>query len=141
VKRLLLSLTLVSTALYGGAVRSNAGFRTSSVPRNDDGSSAIQPLGFTVNFFGKQRSEVYVNNNGNVTFDSALATFTPFGLERTRREIIAPYFADVDTRPLQSALVTYGQDTVNGRLAFGVNYVNVGYYNVHADKLNSFQVS
>lgn len=139
-KRALAAALLMSSALWGGAVRTNAAFNRNSIPRNDDGSGPLTPLGFTVNFFGKTRTSVYVNNNGNVTFDNALATFTPFGLENTHREIIAPFFADVDTRPLGSKLVTYGTDTVNGRPAFGVNYVDVGYYNVHADKLNSFQL-
>ena len=35
--------------------------------------------------------------------------------------------------------MTYGQDTIDGKRAFGVNYINVGYFNAHADKLNSFQ--
>jgi hypothetical protein len=122
------------------AIRDNAGFRANSVPRNDDGSSALEPLGFTINFFGKLRTHGYVNNNGNVTFDSSLSTFTPFGLESTQREIVAAFFADVDTRPQGSKLVTYGQDMVDGRRAFGVNYIDVGYYNVRADKLNSFQI-
>ena len=131
---------LSSPIAYGQAIRHLPGFLTGSVPRNDDGSSPVQPLGFTINFFGKNRSQIYVNNNGNVTFDASLSTFTPFGLTRTRREIIAPYFADVDTRAARSRLVTYGVDTVNGRAAFGVNYVDVGYYKTHDDKLNSFQL-
>ena len=121
-------------------LRTNPGFNSKSIPRNDDGSSGLESLGFTINFFGKQRAAAYVNNNGNLTFDSELATFTPFGLARTAREIIAPFFGDVDTRPEASRLVTYGQDRVNGHRAFGANYINVGYYNVHVDKLNSFQV-
>ena len=125
---------------YGQAIRQNVGFTSQSIPRNDDGSGPFTPLGFTINFFGKTRSSAFVNNNGNITFDSALPTYTPFGLQQTQREIIAPFFADVDTRPAGSKLVTYGQDTVNGHKAFGANYVSVGYFNVHDDKLNSFQV-
>ncbi len=139
-RRILAATLLLSGFAYGQTVRNLPGFVKNSIPRNDDGSSSLQSLGFTINFFGKIRNQVYVNNNGNVTFDNSLSTFTPFGLEKTRREIIAAYFADVDTRPLGSKLVTYGLDTVNGRTAFGVNYVDVGYYNTHADKLNSFQL-
>jgi hypothetical protein len=116
------------------------GFGANLVPRNDDGSTALQPLGFTINFFGKQRTHAFVNNNGNITFDSALSTYTPFGLERTQREIIAAFFADVDTRNILSKVVTYGQDMIDGRRAFGVNFIDVGYYSSHADKLNSFQL-
>jgi len=83
---------------------------------------------------------VYVNNNGNLTFNGSLSTYTPFGLTATNKEIIAPYFADVDTRGPSSGVVTYGTSTVDGHKAFGVNYPNVGYYRDHTDKLNNFQV-
>lgn len=121
-------------------VRTNPGFRNNSVARNDDGSSGLTSLGFPINLFGKYRAAAFVNNNGNITFDSPLSTFTPFGLRRTEREIIAPFFSDVDTRPLGSKLVTYGNDIVGGRRAFGVNWVDVGYYAQHTDKTNSFQL-
>lgn len=141
-KRFIAAICLLTAvgAAQVQTIRRNNGFNANSVPRNDDGSTGLIPLGFTANFFGKQRSACYVNNNGNVTFDAALATFTPFGLVGTQREIIAPFFGDVDTRPLGSKLVTYGQDAIDGKSAFGVNYVDVGYYNEHAEKLNRFQV-
>lgn len=122
------------------SIRTNPGFSTNVLDRNDDGSTDLVPLGFAINFFGKVRNAAYVNNNGNLTFDDSLATYTPFGLQKTSREIIAPFFADVDTRGPKSALVTYGQDTVNGRKAFAANYINVGYFASHDDKLNRFQV-
>jgi uncharacterized protein (TIGR03437 family) len=123
------------------AVRTNAGFATSSIPRNDDGStnSSID-LGFPVNFFGANFTNAWVNNNGNITFGGPLSTFTPEGLAASPLRIIAPFWADVDTRASGSALVTYGRDTVDGHPAFGVNWVNVGYFSTHDDKLNSFQL-
>lgn len=127
-------------AILPAQIRSNAGFRQKSIPANDDGSAPVEALGWTANFFGRLRSSVYVNNNGNVTFDAPLPTFTPFGLTSTGREIIAVFFSDVDTRPQGSSLVTYGHDTIDNRRAFGVNYINVGYYDRHIDKLNSFQL-
>ena len=42
----------------------------------------------------------------------------------TGRQIIAPFFGDVDTRSGGSP-VTFGQDTVNGRPAFAANWVDV----------------
>ena len=96
---------LFSEDLGAQAVRRLAGFQKESIPANDDGSSALVQLPFTINFFGRLRTSGYVNNNGNITFDAALSTFTPFGLENTRREIIAAFFADVDTRNEKSALV------------------------------------
>lgn len=140
-RRLVAAVLLCGAVLASAqAIRPNPGFKANIVPRNDDGSSAPQPLGFTINFFGKTRSSVWVNNNGNLTFDSALATYTPFGLQSTHREIIAPFFADVDTRGPRSQVVTFGQDTANGHRAFGANYIDVGYYDSHDDLLNSFQV-
>ena len=133
-------LALAPASVSAQTIRTNPEFSQNSIPANDDGSSALLPLGFSVNFFGKNRNSVYVNNNGNVTFDAALQTYTPFGLEGTRREIIAAFFADVDTRPVGSKLVTYGRSVINDRPAFGVNYLNVGYYNEHLDKYNSFQL-
>ena len=46
--------------------------------------------------------------------------------------IIAPFFADVDTRGSGSDIVTYsyGNTTYNGRPAFCVDWVNVGYFKV-----------
>lgn len=140
---------LLAIALFAGlfapgadaqAIRRRPGFQRNSIPANDDGSSPLVQLPFTINFFGRTRNSAYVNNNGNITFDRALSTFTPFGLESTRREIIAAFFADVDTRNPQSSLVYYGQDTVDGRAAFGVNYFTVGYFASHADRLNTFQI-
>ncbi|MBF8305264.1 MAG: hypothetical protein HW398_452 [Acidobacteria bacterium] len=140
---LLLTLLSVTQAQPAGAqaVRGNPGFTTTSIPRNDDGSfpSAV-PIGFTVDFFGERFATTFVNNNGNITFGGPLSTFTPEGLLASPLRIIAPFWADVDTRAAGSALVTFGQDTVDGRRAFGVNYVNVGYFGTHDDKLNSFQL-
>ncbi|MBS1872640.1 MAG: putative Ig domain-containing protein [Acidobacteria bacterium] len=139
-KKLLILFIGASLAVWGQSIRTNSGFYQNFVPRNDDGSSAATPLGFSINFFGKVRDSAFVNNNGNITFDNALATYTPFGLQKTSREIIAPFFADVDTRGPASTVLTYGQDTVNGHKAFAANYVDVGYYQQHDDKRNRFQV-
>jgi len=118
-----------------------AGFDDSNLPANDDESTGLVDIGFTLNLFGIETSGLYVNNNGNVTFDANMMTYTPFGLTgNIGRAIIAPFFADVDTRATDSNLVTYGTGTVNGRPAFGINWLNVGYFNTHADKLNSFQL-
>lgn len=138
--RVLFLLALVAFLLPGQAIRRNTGFTRNQIERNDDGSSTLQNLGFNVNFFGRQRSAVYVNNNGNFTFDQALETYTPEGLSGLRREIIAGFWADVDTRNPQSALVTFGRDVIDGRNAFGANFINVGYFANRADKLNSFQI-
>src|SRR5258708_27040228 len=110
------------------------------LPANDDGSTAPVSLGFTIDFFGKSYSSAYVNNNGNITFDAALQDYTPFPLVGQSRAIVAPFFADVDTRAAGSSPMTYsyGAATYLGRPAFCVDLVNVGYYDTHSAKLNSF---
>ncbi|MCC6365251.1 MAG: hypothetical protein IT165_17185 [Bryobacterales bacterium] len=133
-------LTAGLPQLAPAQIRTNPGFYERSIPRNDDGSAPLESLGWTLNFFGRLRTAVFVNNNGNLTFDAPLPTYTPFGLNGVNREIIAPFFADVDTRGAGSNLVTYGRDSVNGHKAFAANYVNVGYFANHDDKLNRFQV-
>ena len=88
----------------GGAIRT--GFDSFALPPNDDGSSGPTAIGFPINFFGQTFSSLFVNDNGNVTFDQPLSEFTPFSLQTTQREIMAPFFADVDTRV--GNRVTYG---------------------------------
>lgn len=125
-----------------GALVSSADCTENALARNDDGSSSSVDLPFAIDFYGARYGSLWVNNNGNVTFDSALGTFTPFGLQAAQRAIIAPFFADVDTRASGSELVRYGwgETTFQGRRAFCANWVNVGYYSGRTDKLNSFQL-
>jgi hypothetical protein len=54
--------------------------------------------------------------------------------------IIASYWADVDTRTVGSDVVTYGSGMVGTNNAFGVDWVNVGYFSGHTDRLLSCQL-
>jgi len=133
------ALILVTTEVRADPVR--AGFDSLTLGPIDDFNSDLATIGFTVDFFGTSYSSLFVNNNGNVTFDSALLTFTPFPLLTTNRVIIAPFFADVDTQAAGDT-VKYGTGTVDGRAAFGVNWLNVDYFNsnlTHTNR-NSFQL-
>ncbi|MCP5271329.1 MAG: PEP-CTERM sorting domain-containing protein [Burkholderiaceae bacterium] len=125
---------------HAGAIRLASEFTDFTLAANDDGSTGLVNLGFTANFYGLNRTQLYVNNNGNVTFDSPLSTFTPFNLSNTNRQIIAPFFADVDTRGNGSSLVQYGTGMVDGHNAFGVNWINVGFFANRTVPLNSFQL-
>ena len=64
-------------ALGPNAIR--AGFNSTAFPGNDDDSVTVA-LPFSVNFFGTTYNQLFLNNNGNVTFDAALSDFTPFDL-------------------------------------------------------------
>jgi len=116
------------------------GFDQQALDRNDDGSTGIVPIGFSMNFYGDSNTTLYVNNNGIVTFTGPQSAYSPQTLSGLKTEVIAAFWADVDTRDSNSAVVKYGTNTVNGYPAFGVDWVNVGYYSMHADKLLSCQM-
>ncbi|HEY6017537.1 MAG TPA: nidogen-like domain-containing protein, partial [Gaiellaceae bacterium] len=103
-----------------GAVAPSAGCTTNVLPPNDDGSTDAVALPFTLNFFGNSYGSLYVNNNGNVTFNGRMSTYTPFPIVSTGTPLIAPYFGDVDTRGAGSGVVTYGATTFGGNDAFCV---------------------
>lgn len=126
----------------GGAVRPDAGFIANTLARNDDGSTVAVPLGFNANFFGTTYTSVFVNNNGDITFDAAYSSFTPDDLNTIQRVLVAGFFTDIDTRGTtnNSQPVRYGQGTVDGRRAFAASFINVGYFSQSTNKLNSFQI-
>jgi len=128
------------TASSGDIIR--AGFNQNNLAANDDGSTGLVNTGFTMNFFGQVFNDLTVNTNGNVSFNGALPTYTPFPLLTTATPMIAPFFADVDTR--LGNLVTYGNGTVDGRQAFGVDYNDVRHFSVFGTNqglpTNTFQL-
>lgn len=133
---------LVATDASAAAGPLLSGCDDHALEPNDDGSSDEINLPFPITIGGETFATMWVNNNGNVTFDESMSAYTPFGLSGTERAIIAPFFADVDTRGSSSDQVTYswGTATYDGRQVVCVNWVNVGYYSAHDDKTNSFQL-
>jgi hypothetical protein len=150
----LLELSLWIAVLYSalpvsaGVIRNPVGSAANTLAANDDGSTGAVNLGFSANLFGVTTDTIYVNNNGNVTFQSALRQYTPNGLAAgVGQPIIAAFFADVDTRGAGSGLVTYGTGTItdaaHGWLnapLFAVEWPTVGYCCSHTDKLNTFEM-
>jgi len=123
--------------LGSGAVR--AGFNIQELAANDDQSTPELELPFSFNFFGETFNSLYLNNNGNVTFDSPLRTFTPFDLTSTQSRIIAAHFSDIDTRG--AGCLTYDTEAmVGGKSAFVATWYKVGYYSNNADLINTFQL-
>ena len=132
-------LALASVGSHAGAIH-DAGLFTTPLPANDDDSTGLVNLSFNALINSTSYSQTYVNNNGNITFNNPLATFTPSAISSgTFGPIIAPFFADVDTRAPGSSLVTYGAATLNGRNVFGVDWINVGVYDSQRI-FNSFQM-
>jgi chitodextrinase len=123
-----------------GALVNDAGCTASTLAANDDGSTGAVDLPFPVNFSGTTYTYLFVNNNGNVTFNARMGTYTPFTINANTPPIIAPFFADIDTGAAGSANVTYGTTHVNGRQAFCVNWINVGHFSQNASHLVSAQL-
>lgn len=144
-RALLLGVSAVSLSLapgIAGAQTVVSGFDANQLARNDDQSTGAVPLPFTANYFGTSYGQIYVNNNGNVTFGQSSSNFTPVGLGAgySGPPIIAPFFTDIDTRNAASGVTSYGNGTYAGQTAFGVTWPSVGYFSSRADKTNTFQL-
>ena len=113
------------------------GTYTLAMAPNDDGSSANIAIPFNFCFYGDTMTSMYINNNGNITFDNALAAFSAGGFPAgTDTVMIAPFWGDVDTSPAGGGEVWYKVTPT----AIYVNWVAVGYYSSQTDKLNTFQL-
>lgn len=140
----------------GDFISFGGGAGDSSLPANDDGSTSEITLTNPFTYFGNTKSSLWVNNNGNITFDGSMNTYTPFAFP-SAREIIAPYFGDVDTRGTGS--LHYSERTGATDLADASSIINtafggsfaassafvstwdaVGYYGSHTDLVNTFQL-
>jgi len=104
--------------------------------RNDDDYTLAVPLSFSFDLFGTTYNSVFINNNGNLSFDNGYCTFTASGFPVSGFPMVAPFWADVDTRNTTSGTVYYRSEANR----FTVIWDHVGYYNAHADKLSTFEV-
>jgi hypothetical protein len=93
-------------------------------------------LGFDYTLFGTTYNNVYVNTNGNVSFNAGISTYNPQGPLGSDEPIISAWFGDVDTRNVDSGLVKVRLDA--NQLI--VTWDDVGYFRSNADKKNSFQM-
>lgn len=139
---LLSSIALATVSIGTSASAATVpGFNASLLPTCDDCFTDAVSLGFSVNFFGVQRTQTFVSANGYVTFDSGQGDFTPEGLGvgYSGQPIIAAFYADFDLR--QGGVISYGNGTFDGRNAFGVNYTDVGVFGGSSDdKRNTVQL-
>lgn len=133
----LAAMLLVPLWAHGAAIRADPDFGANSLIRQDDNPSVEVPFEFC--FFGQSYHSLWINNNGNVTFNGPLAQYTP--TFPAGSPILAPFFADIDTRAPGGGTVTWGFGMVPGSgPALGINWHDVGYFNGHADKVNDFQL-
>jgi MYXO-CTERM domain-containing protein len=89
-----------------------------------------------------------VNNNGNITFNARVGSYTPSPFPVSSQPMAAAYWGDVDTRGTSNILpeqnlvyyrVIPGNETDDGRGRIVATWYDVGYYSSATDKLNSFQ--
>lgn len=121
----------------------NDGSWTTALNHSDDSFLEVS-LPFTFNFYGTDYTSAYINNNGNLSFGAPYAVFTSTGFPIANFPMVAPFWADVDTRNPDSGIVHYkftdgNGDSTNDTMV--VTWDNVGYFEGHNDKTNTFQVS
>jgi hypothetical protein len=102
---------------------------------NDDLSSSAD-LDFLFNFFGTMYDKIYINNNGNLSFERAYGDYDPTGFPSTDFKMVAPFWADVDTR---SQIGRVWKKKLPGN-AFALAWDHVGYFPSQGDLRNTFQV-
>jgi Ca2+-binding RTX toxin-like protein len=123
-----------------------SGFGEKTLAVNDDATSTtidLRPIfgSAGINFFGTAYTSMYVNNNGNVSFDSPLTQFDPQQITAGLLPFIAPFWADVDTRPASGSVANHVYWDLDGTNdVVTVTWNAVGYYDSHASPANSFQL-
>uniref|UniRef100_A0AAY4D7M0 NIDO domain-containing protein n=1 Tax=Denticeps clupeoides TaxID=299321 RepID=A0AAY4D7M0_9TELE len=95
----------------------------------DDGSCPLIPLSESFHFFGLTYRQIFVNNNGHLTFNTASGAFRPDWFPSSPvRDIIAPFWTDIDTR--QNGNVYYQQYTSGDVLQAATLNINQYFPNV-----------
>lgn len=102
----------------------------------DDCSEEIV-LGFPFSFFGESYNKLFLNTNGNLTFEEDFVEYTPEPFCLRGPKMIAPFFADVDLS--KGGEIRYYLDPENHYLI--VSWIEVGYFGCEGecDLRNTFQ--
>jgi len=123
------------------------GYGETEVPRSDDGSldvdfSSIFTAGF--DYFGvyHDASMIFVNTNGTLSFGAAAPDHPTAAAMAMRGDLIAPFWADVDTRldgeGPESGGIWVDLDTASATAS--VTWLDVGVYRRDATTTNTFQL-
>ena len=121
------------------AVRDLPGFAANTLPAEPNASSGAVDLGFEIDFFGTRYNEIFVNENGNVTFGEGLGTPNGFNLSDLTIPMIAANWTDVLTADGLPGRIRYGTATVEQRPAFGVVWDDVRWTD-SSDASNTFEI-
>lgn len=119
----------------GTALISDSGCTATTMPQGDDLSSPLVSLGFDVNWFQTQYSQIYVNTNGGIAFNDGNGPFTnyTFNLDTISRPVILVAGTDLDST--SAGTVSYGPlSTGDG---FCITWSGVGVYPATAAKVTA----
>jgi hypothetical protein len=108
---------------------------TLAMDGNDDGSTGEIALPFDFCLYGAVENHMWINNNGNVSFAGPYGTYSASGFPSPSFVMLAPFWADVDTR---SGLGNVWYKITSTRVV--VIWDNVGYYSFQGDKRNTFEL-
>lgn len=146
-----LAIPTSALALGPNAMIYPTGWNNNAVTRGDDNTYPTVNLPFSMKWNNTTYNSVYVNMNGNCTFGAQYLAWDPApALNTLGANIMAPYWADVDTRnttiPTPQGLCYYSDAAsstacvVNGHKAFVVTWQGVASYNQDASPLDYFQL-
>jgi hypothetical protein len=146
--------TLGGTAGFGDAVTFQPDYTGAGGARSDDGSTLAINIaaifGAGLDFFGHTYNSLYINSNGNITFGGPNSSYTPSQITAgVNNPIIAPFWADVDTRGGAAAATPGGNSTGSNQVYYSldadnhvvtVTWDDVGFYGAHTNALDAFQL-
>ena len=133
---------IVSSSAFAGAIVPIDNAKT--LPRCYDCSSGPVDIGFDINFFGNDYSQLYVISNGYISFSRGFTTWSFNNLSYSANTVISPFLSDINTVNGGSQ-ITYGNLIYDGHQAFAANWVDVAPYGSSyttgtLSSRNSFQV-
>ena len=79
------------------------GFDTIPTFHSDDGGVGPIPLSFSMNFFKTSYKEIFINNNGNVSFGANFFSYVPDPLSTISTPTASPARRRRDSRPQNSS--------------------------------------
>ncbi|XP_073670286.1 sushi, nidogen and EGF-like domain-containing protein 1 [Paramisgurnus dabryanus] len=90
---------------------------------SDDGSSALIYLLQPFIFFGHTYNQIYVNNNGHLTFDGPWDSYSPYSFPgHGGKDIIAPFWTDLNN--CENGVISYQQYTSGDVLTQATQDIN-----------------
>jgi hypothetical protein len=108
-----------------------------AISLSDDACHYV-PLDFTFTFYGRPYNGVWVNSNGNITFNGCFTSYSGTVIPRQGVIIAAPAFGDWN--PSVSGQVYVNSTGSAGRRIFIATWLNIPEYSPHNSGKSSFQV-